>query len=171
MTVSNMFTTSARNILKALAAFDVASGKVFEVTQREITLFLDKCAVAGVTRDKVGCDRIAETIKTAFADAVALGQLQQKTVTEYAQGAMRAYHFQIDWTPTLKNDKARKLPWSLKGGVKGAKSGTVKTTNDAAVIKTMVKVLEQLRLMGRDDVAQGQMDLILEIDPEFTEAV
>ena len=126
----------------------------------------------------------------AFLDAIAVGFFEKKTITEYAQGAMRSYFHNTAFTASLKNDPAFKIPakdGSIKGGsgaggagkggsVKGGagKGGSGKgdagsTTTIAAFHSTLVTALRQARQLGMVDQAADLLDFLLEAFDGFSE--
>ena len=163
------FEGAAKSILAAQKKADAIASKAGAVIAQSIQQHLDACAVSAVPRDLQGVNAIGKTIREAqaFLDAVATGVMEKKTITEYAQGAMRAYFHNVPFAASLKNDPAYKIP-AKDGSVKSAGSVS-KTTADAAA-KTARKLIEQLRMLGQDDAAAGIVDVMLECNPDFTEA-
>jgi hypothetical protein len=164
------FDNAARAIITAQAKADRMSSKTGAIIAQSIQQHIDACAVANVPRDLQGVNAIGKGIREcqAFIDAVAIGTFEKKTITEYAQGAMRAYFHNVPFSQGLKNDPSMVLPG---GKAKAAKAGSVTTTNNDALVKTLVKALEQCRTIGNDATAAGIVDLIVEIKPDFTEHV
>ncbi len=164
------FSRGAVALIAAQQAHDKASGKFGDILSRTFQMYLDACSVAGVPRDAKSVKAIGSTIRNderIVKACVFDGTLVAKTVTEYAQSAMRAYFHNVPFSQGLKNDPAMVIP----GGKKAAKAGSVTTTNNEALVKTLVKALEQCRTIGNDATAAGIVDLILEIKPDFTEQV
>jgi hypothetical protein len=163
------FDNAARAIITAQAKADRMSSKTGAVIAQSIQQHIDACAVNGVPRDLQGVNAIGKGIREcqAFIDAVAIGTFEKKTITEYAQGAMRAYFHNVEFSASLKNDPKFKIP-AKDGSVK--KSGSVSTTTADATAKTAQKLILQLRALGHDDTAAGIVDVMLEAFAEFTEA-
>jgi hypothetical protein len=163
------FDNAARAIITAQAKADRMSSKTGAVIAQSIQQHIDACAVANVPRDLQGVNAIGKGIREcqAFIDAVAIGTFEKKTITEYAQGAMRAYFHNVEFSASLKNDPEFKIP-AKDGSVK--KSGSVSTTTADATAKTAQKLIAQLRALGHDDTAAGIVDVMLESFAEFTEA-
>lgn len=163
------FEGAAKSIIAAQRKADAVASKSSAVIAQSIQQHLDACAVAAVPRDLQGVNAIGKAIREcqAFLDAVAVGTFEKKTITEYAQGAMRAYFHNVPFSASLKNDPAFKIP-AKDGSVKSG--GAVSTTTADAAAKTARKLIAQLRMLGQDDAAAGIVDVMLEANPEFSEA-
>jgi hypothetical protein len=163
------FDNAAKAIIAAQRAADKIAVKSGAAIAQAIQQHLDACALFGLPRDLPGVNALGKTIREcqAFLDAVAVGTFEKKTITEYAQGAMRAYFHNVPFAASLKNDPAYKIP-AKDGSVKSA--GSVSKTTIEAASKTARKLIEQLRLLGQDDAAAGIVDVMLECNPAFTEA-
>lgn len=168
------FQSFGSSIVSAHVATDKAVVKARESIAKSMQQFLDACSMAGITRDEAGTKSIGEEIRGSqvFIDAMAQGLIEQATVTNYAQGAMRAYFHNAAWYASafVAEEKGGlpALPWS-KGakGSKGAKSGSTKTTDDKALLETIRKALDQAVILKRDIVRSILIDAALEIDSEF----
>lgn len=169
------FQSFGSKIVAAEIARDKADAKFRDVIAVAMQQFLDSCALAGIARDEEGTKSIGEEIRGSqvFIDAVAQSHIEQNTVTNYAQGAMRAYFHNAQWYASAFVAEVKgglpALPWS-KGakGSKGAKSGSTKTTDDKALLETIRKALEQAVLLNRHTVRSILIDAAVEIDPAFT---
>lgn len=93
---------------------------------------------------------------------------QESARRNYKTSLKIAFQYGIEFAPSLFKTHSSK-DGKPKGAAKGAKTGTVTKTNDAELVKTLTKALEQARTLKRDDTASGILDLILEVDPEFKE--
>lgn len=165
------FSRGAIALIAAQQSHDKASDKFAEILSRTFQMYLDACSVAGVPRDEKSVKAIGSTIKNderIVKACVFDGTLIPKTVTEYVQSAMRAYFYNVPFSQGLKNDASMVLPWSKAKS--GAKAGSVTTTNNEQLVKTLVKALEQCRTIGNDATAAGIVDLIIEIKPDFVES-
>jgi hypothetical protein len=162
------FDNAAKAIITAQAKADRINSKAGAVIAQSIQQHIDACAVANVPRDLQGVNAIGKGIREcqAFIDAVAMGTFEKKTITEYAQGAMRAYFHNVEFTASLKNDPEFKIP-AKDGSVK--KSGSVTKTSADSTAKTAQKLILQLRALGHNDTAAGIVDVMLETFAEFTE--
>ena len=170
------FTRAAEGILEATETRDTATTKFSETVVMIIQQFVDACKVAGIPRDKKNVDRIGEEIRnnSTMRDAWEYtGSLQKTTVTEYAQGAMRAYYHDVPFTATLKNNPDFKIP-NADGKTRalpgGTKSGAIKSTTRAELDKTLCKLLTQARLMGLNEFAADILDLAIDSLEGFKEA-
>ena len=161
------FDMGAKSIIAAQAAADKVAVKTSEAIAQAIQKHLDACAVAGVSRDLPGVNAIGKGIRECqvFLDSVATGFFERKTVTEYAQGAMRAYFHDVAFAASLKNDPAYKIP-SKDGSVK---AGAVSTTTVASFHKTLIKALQQARMLGLEEQAADLLDFCLEAFDGFSE--
>ena len=162
------FNTAAKVIMSATKALDKAAEKAGGKTTAVIQQWLDACAIEGIPREAKPVKAMGKAIREcqAFLDAVAQGTEVKKTITEYAQGAMRAYFHNVPFTASLKNDPAFKIP-DADGNVKSG--GAVKTTNRKALFATLNKALEQMRLLDEHDAAASMLDTIQEYFSEFSE--
>jgi len=166
------FDSYAKPIVKALEGFDKATEKLSTTVQTTIQAYIDVCAKNGVAQDKSGVTSIGKAIRECetFAQHIATGFIERKTITEYAQGAMRAYFHAVPFSPTLKNDPAMALPWGkAKESTGGKASGAVTSTSRAELDKTLTKVLQQARLLGLTEFAANIVDLCLESLDNFKE--
>ena len=169
------FNKSAQGVITATAKFDKASIAFSDAIAQTMQQYLDQCTVVGVARTKVGCDAIGfairenETmVKAWFHD----GTLIRKSVTEYAQSAMRAYFHNVPFTQGLKNDPEFKIPnanGDTKGGTKGTSTGKIQNTNRAELDKTIQKMLSQARLLGLNEFAATMLDVCIESLDGFKE--
>jgi len=161
------FDAAAASIMEALETCDEVSARASMLIVITIQQYLDSATASGVNRIQASCEAIGQAVRDAFVDYIAMGQIESKTVTEYAQGAQRAFFFDCPWTPNIKNDADKKLPWSKKVGKAGTKSGKVSTTDTAALILTIRKGIEQAMILNLLECKGGLIDLAIEIDPEF----
>ena len=166
------FDSYAKPIVRALEGFDKATEKLSTTVQTTIQAYIDVCAKNGVAQDKAGVTSIGKAIRECetFAQHIATGFIERKTITEYAQGAMRAYFHAVPFSPTLKNDPAMALPWGkAKEATGGKASGAVKSTSREELDKTLTKVLQQARILGLNEFAANIVDLCLESLDGFKE--
>ena len=167
------FDSSAKTIIKAHETLDNASAKTRDVVNFTMQSYIDKCASAGLSKTEADVNRLGKMIRESqtVLDIVALGAMEKKTFTEYAQSAMRAFFHGVPFSASLKNDKTMGLPWGgAKGESKAApKAGKVtKTTLDEAH-KTMAKALAQYRTMLQRDFVADLLDVIQTRFPDFDE--
>ena len=167
------FNNAATAIIKALTAADNAAAKYSVTLATTMQQYLDGCAVLGMVRDNAAVKAIGNEIRTcqAMLDAVATGMLEKKTVTEYAQSAMRAYFHDVAFAQGLKNDPDYQIP-NANGDVKvkaPSKSGKVSETTREALDKTISKMLEQARLLGLNEFAADMLDVCLDSLDGFKE--
>lgn len=160
-----MFTPFAKAIVRSYGAWDRASDKFSAELSRTMNQYVDACRIApDMAKDKESCDAIAKAIRTAepFERAVRDGLLQPKTIAEYANGAARAYFHGVEWTPRLKNDPDKGLPWGKAKGSKGTKAGAVTSTSRADLDQTIQKALAQARLLTLHGLAAALLDVAVE---------
>ena len=177
------FDKRATVIIGAHEELDKASALLSEVVHAQIQGYIDEVFLATGKRDQPTCDMLGKMIRESqvVTDACECdGSMDRRTFTCYAGGAMRALHFNIEWTPRLFQDKERFLPWSKKKpadkatGTKGSstdpkKAGKVQTTTDKELLDTYRKAIQQARLLNRATQVGALIDLALEIDAEFKE--
>jgi hypothetical protein len=165
------FDSHAKAILKSAIATDKIQAKHSEIVNTSFQKHVDNFAIL-VGRDKKACNMLRESIVNSqvVIDSVAQGLMEEKTFTEYAQSAMRALHFNVDFLPTLKNNKDYKLPWSKKVSTDTAKkAGKVEVTDMPAFFATMKKAISQARLLNQALTVGLLLDICIELDPEFKE--
>ena len=107
------FESFAPAIVSALESADRAATAYASVLSEQINAYIDACYKAGYEKNETDCSWIKYELVNcpAFVDAIAAGLLLEKTVNEYANGAMRAFFHGVPWSASLKNDPAFKLPW------------------------------------------------------------
>lgn len=168
------FDASASAIIKAIKTADKAAERLSATISNTMNTYVDMCRVApDMDKGEASCKAMQAAIRESqvVIDAVASGVIEAKTFTEYAQGAARALHHGVEWTPTLKNDPAMALPWGKKSAGKGGakKAGSVETTDTAALTATLQKALKQARLLGMDGFAADLFDVASENIEGFAE--
>lgn len=175
MTSITSFSDSAVSIRHALIALDTAASSSANRIQSAMQGFIDSCA--GLPKDEATTKAIGAEIRTNedVLNMVAEGFIEAKTITNYAQGAMRAFFHGKPWTSIAfqAEDKGGlpALPWS-KGAKKTDKAPTAaKITNPLAdAHAAMCKALTLYRKANAVNLAADMLDLIRETFPEFTEA-
>jgi hypothetical protein len=161
---------AARNTLAALAAFDKVATKTTAQIRAAFQGAVDAHMVAGFDRAvPAEVQALGKAIREAepFMNAVAAGSIEKKTVTEYAQSAMRAFFHNVPFEASLKNNPDMALPSGKAGSGNPAKdasikAGATKSTDRAAVDATACKLLQQLRLLGLTDTAAEILDVLIE---------
>lgn len=172
------FEDRARTIVKGWATYDKKAGdareKLTATVNREIQAHVDAWVLAGNDRGQASCTALGKSIRDAqaFIDIAAAGAMDKKTFTEYAQGAMRALHYNVEFSADLKNNADMKLPWSkARAGAGANKSGKVSTTTRAELDKTLTKALAMARTLGLLEFAADLVDLCTDSLDEFKETV
>lgn len=164
------FESGAERVLIAIEACDIMSSRKADTERLEFQSFVD--AWADMPKDEPTTKKLGEAIRGAqpFVDAVALGALERKTVTEYAQSAMRAFYWGVPFAQGLKNNPELALPWGgAKSGSKPAKAGGVKSTTREALDETLAKALAQARMLGLHGFAASILDVCIESLDGFKE--
>lgn len=164
------FDSHAKSILKGWKTFDKAQDKLSAVVCSSMQLFVDTWAIQ-VGKDEKACKALGKAIRESqvVIDAVATGQMERKTFTEYAQSAMRALHYGVEFTPALKNDETKKLPFSKKSTPATAKAGKVQSTTREELDKTISKAIAQARILGLSEFSAAMVDLAIESLDGFKE--
>lgn len=185
MQVKNVFPSfeaRATAIVGALEALDFAGSIASDAIKAAMQGYVDEVFIATGKRDQATCTMLGKMIRESevMETAVMNMVIEKNTLSHYAQSAMRALHFNLEWTPALFQDAERKLPWSKKPaaekaeGTKGSttdvrKAGKVQTTTDAELIETLRKAIQQARLLNRGMTVGLLIDAAQEIDAEFKE--
>jgi hypothetical protein len=172
-TITLSFDKFATEIVTGFKSFDQAQAKLSEVVETSMQQFVDHVATT-MGRDQKACEAMKKAIydSQVVIDTVAQGIMEKKTFTEYAQSAMRALHFNVEFAPSLKNDETKKLPWSKKGASStSVKAGKVEVTTIAEMHKTLSKALAQARVLNQTIFAGELVDFIVETYPDFKETV
>jgi hypothetical protein len=180
---------NAQPIVKAWEKYDRATGKATEsltaVVSRTMNQYVDNArSTLEVNQESTEALMAAIRSADAFQKAVAVGFLQRKTVTEYAQGAGRAFAHGVEWTPRLKNDPAMALPWSKTAEKTATETATETATAadvggdpspggagnpDLTIRGQALCLLKSLRARGHAEAAAGVLDAMLTAYPEFVE--
>ncbi len=169
------FTKSAKALLSATNGLDNATAKFSSAVSSNLQQYLDACAMSGIERDQKGCATIGKAVRENEVMIKAWqfdGTLLQKTVTEYAQGMMRAYFHNVPFTQGLKNNPDMIIPKANGDTSKptGPKAGgKVQSTTRAELDKTIQKLLVQARLMGLNEFAADVLDVCLDSLEGFKE--
>ena len=164
--VAPSFNKSGARVAKAFQVLDKASEAFRDSMQLAFQSYIDTCVIAGMPRNQESCNAIRKAIALscdegtgALATGVALNYVERKTVIEYGNGAQRAFFHNVEWSPTLKNDPAFGLPWgkakATKEGVtvEAKKAGSVVSTTLKDAHQTLLKAIEQYRMLNQRDFA------------------
>ena len=180
---SASISAATRTIVSALRAKDRAEMKASDTIKVAMQQFVDMWFLSTAERTKASCDAMYDAIMKSRAVLDYCGDDTKKlqTFRNYAGGAKRALHFNVDWHSKLHQDSAFIPPWSKKTpaadkatGTKGSKSdpvkaGKVTTTTDAELIATLRKAIQQARILNRHLTVGILIDAAQELDPEFKE--
>lgn len=166
------FNASASAIGKQFKAFDDASTKLMAFVQQTIQAYIDQWALVN-DKEKASCTAMGKEIREceAVQDLIALGAMEKKTFTEYAQSAMRALHWGVPFNAALKNDPAYALPWGKAKAKDTTKAGKVTSTSREDLDKTLSKALAQCRMLGLNELAADILDICLESLDGFKEVM
>jgi len=164
------FDTHAKSIIRGWKSFDNAQDKLSSVVCTTMQRFVDTWLVQ-VGKDEKAVKAMGKAIRDSqvVVDACATGQMARKTFTEYAQSAMRALHYGVEFTPSLKNDDTKKLPFSKKSTPATAKAGKVQSTTREELDKTISKAIAQARILGLSEFSASMVDLAIESLDGFKE--
>ena len=164
------FDSHAKSILKGWKTFDKAQDKLSAVVCTTMQRFVDTWTVQ-VGKDEKSVKALGKAIRESqvVIDAVATGQMEKRTFTEYAQSAMRALHYGVEFTPALKNDAEKILPFSKKATPATAKAGKVTSTTREELDKTISKAIAQARILGLSEFSASMVDLAVESLDGFKE--
>jgi len=166
--------TGGKTIKRAYESYDKkvagASRKLDGAVTLVFTQFIDACRVAGLKKDKDGCNALGKAITNSndMKAVVARGLLQQSTVTNYAMSAKRAFFFGVDFDCNLFKDETKIFPWSTqktkpedKTDAKktAGKSGAVETTTRDALMETLSKAIKQAALLNLTSLHDELLEL------------
>lgn len=172
MTTVNVipFNATASAIGNQFKVFDEASTKLMAFVQQIIQAYIDQWALVN-DKDKASCNAMGKEIREceAVQDLVAMGAMEKKTFTEYAQSAMRALHWGVPFNAGLKNDPAYALPWGKAKPNPATKAGKVTSTSREDLDKTLSKAIAQARMLGLTEFAADILDVCLESLDGFKE--
>jgi len=160
--------TGARKIASTLNRACKASIKADQTVAVILNQFIDACRISGIERSAKGAEAVRKAVIAGSQDYIEMGGPVAKTFQNYATGVKRAFFHGVEWTPRTFQDPALAVPSTTTGKTR---AGSVTKTNNAALVRTLAKALQQTRLMENDVLAGGILDLILEIDPVFTETI
>jgi len=164
--IAPSFIPFGSKVVRAYQAFDLASVKMSGTIDATMRQYVDACVIEGLARTEDGCKAIRKAIAVAcdegkgiLATAVATGAIERKTLIEYGASAQRAFFHNVPWEAGLKNDPAFALPWgkakATSDGVKAeaVKAGKVQTTTVKELQETLMKAIEQARMLQMRDFA------------------
>jgi hypothetical protein len=167
------FTASHNAIVKAQAQADKGNIDAGVKIAQAFAQFIDACHVAGMTKCQASCDAIGEAIRRSFDDEVLDKKFEKATISNYAQGAQRAFFHALTWSPTAfrAEDKGGlpALPW-VKAKPKATVSGKVRTTDIKALLETLQKAMDQCTILNLDSIRGAVLDVCFEVNPKFKEA-
>jgi hypothetical protein len=164
------FDSTAKTLLRGWKAIDKAQAKLSTTVNSAMQKFVDTWLVQ-VGKDEKAVKALGKAIRDSqvVIDAVATGQMERKTFTEYAQSAMRALHYGVEFSPALKNDESKKLPFSKKSTPAMANAGKVTSTTREELDKTISKAIAQARILGLSEFSASMVDLAIESLDGFKE--
>ena len=179
-TIEAAFNNEGKVIGKAAALIQAAR----ETTNREIQKAVDELTIAwaasNVPKAKYWgkpSGEIRKAIKATMALGVAAGAFQEDMAETLVHCVGVAFIANVPFTRTLKQShKADGTPREAKAEAEDSdtegsgSSGGIERTTPEATEKTARKLIKQLRMVQRDDVATAIFDAMLEFNPEFTEA-
>lgn len=155
------FAPAAQQIVSAHRVAAKATEKLGKTVQKIMLGFLDQCG--DIPRNKDGCDTIAKAMRIELKDDGILGKalkdnigLKLATVKNYVTSAMVAHYYGVEWKAGLFNDG---LPWNKDGTAKAPKAepakaaGKVQTTTLKDLQATLLKAIEQARLLNQRELA------------------
>ena len=172
------FAESANAIVKSYKTAGKAEKNLDDSLESIFRLFLDKCRVAGIPRDQAGCDAIGKAMMVTLKPDGIIGKaltqgihprFKKKTLENYIGGAKRAHHHNVQWKASMFTDKAMACPWSKKAAAAAAKtaaktpakSGKVTTTTLKDAHASLLKAIQQYRLVNQRDFA-NQLGALIE---------
>jgi hypothetical protein len=164
--IEGLFTESAI----AMAALDAAESNVVEVRAREITRVMDSMRLkmtvpmAQFLKGNSVTNTARAEIKGLFealtVDGV-FGEIAPSTASVYASSYWLCFETGIPFDLNARDKKSKTA--KLKGKP-GAKVDVEKYG------KELIKILAMARMLQRSEDASALLDMIVSIDPEFTEA-
>jgi hypothetical protein len=165
------FNAYGKQVLKATEALDKVAVKSKDAIAMTLQQFVDANAQAN-GRSEASCKALQKAIAESEVvnNSVALGQMERKTWTEYAQSAARALYWNVPFEQGLKNDSEKALPWSKKSKTDSTtKAGAVQSTSREALDATLSKAIQQARLLGLTEFSATLLDHCLDSLEGFKE--
>ena len=167
------FEVYAQRVLEATVAGDEAISMMRDAIGCAFQGYLDE-ACTTLDRSEASCKALMAEIRGAqcFVDAAAIGLLEKATISNYAQGAARAFFHGVPWTAAMFRLPEYALPWSGKAKESAAKAkpGKVQSTTRKDLDKTICALLQQARLLGLTEFAAEILDLALDSLDGFEES-
>lgn len=169
ISTSVSFAPSAEQIVAAQRAADKAQEKAGKTVEKVMLFFLDQCK--NLPRTKEGCDIIGKAMAAELKPEGILGKaikegvgLKIESLKQYVTSAKIAHFKSIPWKAGLFNEK---LPYNPDGTLKAAPkestgtaeptkaAGKVQTTSLKDLQATLLKAIEQARLLNMRDLANA----------------
>lgn len=166
------FDKTAKSVLVAIESADKAYAKATAKVSMLMQQYVDTWFLAN-GREPASVKAMGKAIRESQAviDLVAKGACEKKTFTEYAQSAMRALYWNVEFEASLKNKPEFALPDSkVKTSDTGKAGPVISITRDAAD-KTLSKALAQYRALGLTLFAADLLDVAIESLEGFKETV
>jgi hypothetical protein len=171
------FTIGAASVVAAKAKLGKSELTFESACESAFAKFIDACVIRGVQKTEESCKAIRAEIVSAFKDSVKTKDepnrpFTKATIDNYSQGAQRAFFHDAKWTArafqAVDKGGIPALPWSTKAKI-GAptKAGSISKTTVLSLMETLVKALEQAKLLNMDAIHGAILDVCVEIDPDF----
>ena len=153
------------NIATATANLDGALQNHAEIYRDSIQYVMDSMRanqttlMAEFTKGSAVKNQARRDIKDMFKAFADDGLIEQTTANMHASAYWLCYIAGKAFDPAAVQNKSKAA----------VKSGKAKTTSIADLGKALAKALEMARTLKQTETAAALLDMVLEIDPEFTE--
>jgi len=166
LTFSNAILGNAwENIAAATQGVETAMQNHAEIYIDSIQYIMDSMRanqnvpMAEFTKGTAVKNQARRDIKDTFTAFANDGLIEQSTANMHASAYWACYIAGEKFNPAAVQDKSKAK----------VKSGKAKTTSMADLGKALAKALEMARTLKQTETAAALLDMVLEIDPEFTE--
>jgi len=188
-----MFKESATGALSPKTFSSAIVGKVWE-TMADTIQGLDKATAKAITARNDGVQMVMDSMRAAqktkmtvflegnavtnqakrdiadlFKGFAADGLMEKNTATMYASSYWLCYEQGIPFNPMQRKIKAAEKAAAAADGVTVEKA-SAKTTTIETLESALIKTLAIARVLQKNETAAALLDLIVEVNPKFTEA-
>lgn len=158
-----------------IQGLDKAAADAVQARNDGVQMVMDSMRAAQKTKMAVFLDGTAvnnqakRDIADMFAGFAADGLMKKNTATMYASSYWLCYEQGIPFNPMQRKIKAAEKAAAEADGVSVEKA-SAKTTTIDTLESALIKTLAIARVLQKNETAAALLDLIVEVNPKFTEA-